>query len=165
MHAAGGRILCLSEYFVLLRAGGIKSASDLAGRLLREAHVATVPGEGFGTREHIRVSYATSVTELDRGLERMRKFLGACRKDRHSLELGCFRVVIPHTPMSALYPFSMQPAFDPRPWGTLDLSPIYPNHKFDEKIGEAWLTGDAGKVANGPLKGKIALRTELGIWP
>jgi mannose-6-phosphate isomerase len=48
----------------------------------------------------------------------------------------------------------MQPAFDPRPWGTLDLSPIYPNHKFEEKIGEAWLTGDASKVANGPLKGK-----------
>jgi len=57
--------------------GGIKSASDVAGRLLREAHVATVPGEGFGTREHIRVSYATTVTELDRGLERMRKFLAA----------------------------------------------------------------------------------------
>jgi mannose-6-phosphate isomerase len=48
----------------------------------------------------------------------------------------------------------MQPAFDPRPWGTLDLSPIYPNHKFEEKIGEAWLTGDAGKVANGVLKGR-----------
>jgi mannose-6-phosphate isomerase len=48
----------------------------------------------------------------------------------------------------------MQPAFDPRPWGTLDLSPIYPNNKFAEKIGEAWLTGDACQVANGPLKGK-----------
>ena len=48
----------------------------------------------------------------------------------------------------------MQPAFDPRPWGTLDLSPIYPNHKFEEKIGEAWLTGDACKVANGPLRGQ-----------
>jgi aspartate aminotransferase len=54
--------------------GGLKSASDVAGRLLREAHVATVPGEGFGTKEHIRVSYATSKAELDRGLERMRKF-------------------------------------------------------------------------------------------
>src|ERR1700722_8952738 len=53
---------------------GIKSASDVAGRLLREAHVATVPGEGFGTHEHIRVSYATSKAELDRGLERMRQF-------------------------------------------------------------------------------------------
>ena len=55
--------------------GGVQSASDLAGKLLREAHVATVPGEGFGTREHIRVSYATSMAELDRGLERMHKFL------------------------------------------------------------------------------------------
>src|SRR5436190_16805015 len=54
---------------------GVKSASDLAGKLLRESHVATVPGEGFGTRDHIRVSYATTIAELDRGLERMRKFL------------------------------------------------------------------------------------------
>jgi aspartate aminotransferase len=36
--------------------------------------VVTVPGEGFGTHEHIRISYATSAGELDRGLERMRKF-------------------------------------------------------------------------------------------
>ena len=56
--------------------GGVNTASELAGKLLRDAHVATVPGEGFGTRDHIRVSYATSVAELDRGLERMRKFLG-----------------------------------------------------------------------------------------
>ena len=48
----------------------------------------------------------------------------------------------------------MLPGFDPRPWGTLDLSPIYPNHKFEEKIGEAWLSGDDCKVANGPLTGK-----------
>jgi aspartate aminotransferase len=54
--------------------GGTKSASDVAGKLLREAHVATVPGEGFGTKEHIRISYATSLRELDRGLDRMRKF-------------------------------------------------------------------------------------------
>ena len=59
----------------------------------------------------------------------------------------------------------MQPAFDPRPWGTLDLSPIYPNHRFEEKIGEAWLTGDACKVANGPLERAIALGVELEVWP
>lgn len=57
--------------------GGLKSASDVAGKLLCEAHVATVPGEGFGTSQHIRVSYATSKAELDRGLERMRKFFAA----------------------------------------------------------------------------------------
>ena len=55
---------------------GINSASEIAGKLLREVHVATVPGEGFGTKEHIRVSYATSMAELNRGLERMRKFFG-----------------------------------------------------------------------------------------
>jgi mannose-6-phosphate isomerase len=66
--------------------------------------------------------------------------------------------------MSKLYPLLMQPAFDPRPWGALDLSPIYPNHKFQEKIGEAWLTGDACQVANGPLKGKSLadLSTQYG---
>lgn len=48
----------------------------------------------------------------------------------------------------------MLPGFDPRPWGTHDLSPIYPNHRFEEKIGEAWLTGDDCKVANGPLTGE-----------
>lgn len=48
----------------------------------------------------------------------------------------------------------MLPAFDPRPWGTHDLSPIYPNHPFEEKIGEAWLTGDDCKIANGPLTGQ-----------
>jgi mannose-6-phosphate isomerase len=55
--------------------------------------------------------------------------------------------------MNNLYPLLMQPAFDPRPWGTQDLSPIYPNHKFEERIGESWLTGDDCKIANGPLAG------------
>jgi mannose-6-phosphate isomerase len=53
--------------------------------------------------------------------------------------------------MTELYPLLMQPLFDPRPWGTLDLSAIYPNHKFNESIGEAWLTGDNCIVTNGPL--------------
>ena len=56
--------------------------------------------------------------------------------------------------MNQLYPLLMSPTFDPRPWGSEDLSPIYPNHRFGEKIGEAWLTGDASKVANGPLTGE-----------
>jgi aspartate aminotransferase len=56
---------------------GVRSASDVASRLLRESHVAVVPGEGFGTMDHIRVSYATSEAELNRGLERMRKFFAS----------------------------------------------------------------------------------------
>jgi len=56
--------------------------------------------------------------------------------------------------MGELYPLLMLPGFDPRPWGTYDLSPIYPNQKFSEKIGEAWLTGDDCKIANGAFAGQ-----------
>ncbi|HTZ95905.1 MAG TPA: pyridoxal phosphate-dependent aminotransferase [Terriglobales bacterium] len=73
----GGAFYAYPNVSAVFGRSGVNSASDLAGRLLREAHVATVPGEGFGTRDHIRVSYATSMAELDRGLERMGKFLAA----------------------------------------------------------------------------------------
>jgi len=53
---------------------GINSPADVARKLLHEAHVVTVPSEAFGTQEHIRISYATSRQELDKGLERMKKF-------------------------------------------------------------------------------------------
>jgi aspartate aminotransferase len=55
----------------------VNSPAEFSRKLLHEAHVATVPGEGFGTNEHIRLSYATSQKELDRGLERLRKFVGS----------------------------------------------------------------------------------------
>ena len=54
---------------------GISSAMQFSERLLAEAHVAVVPGEAFGTNEHIRLSYATSMTELERGLDRIDKFI------------------------------------------------------------------------------------------
>jgi aspartate aminotransferase len=55
--------------------GGITSASDLASKLLTEAHIVTVPGEPFGTDEHIRLSYAVSEDVIDKGVERLRTFL------------------------------------------------------------------------------------------
>ncbi len=54
---------------------GIASAMQFSERLLSEAHVAVVPGEAFGTREHVRLSYATSMTELARGLDRIEQFI------------------------------------------------------------------------------------------
>ncbi len=54
---------------------GISSAMQFSERLLAEAHVAVVPGEAFGTQEHVRISYATSMTELERGLDRLDKFI------------------------------------------------------------------------------------------
>ena len=54
--------------------GGIKTASELAAKLLSEAHVVVVPGEAFGTDEHIRLSYAVSGDVIDKGVQRMREF-------------------------------------------------------------------------------------------
>jgi aspartate aminotransferase len=53
---------------------GIKTASDLASKLLTEAHVVVVPGEAFGTSEHIRLSYAVSSDVVDKGVARMRDY-------------------------------------------------------------------------------------------
>src|SRR5271168_3013958 len=54
--------------------GGITSATDLAAKLLSEAHVVVVPGEAFGTTEHIRLSYAVSHDVIDEGVKRMREY-------------------------------------------------------------------------------------------
>ena len=55
--------------------GGIKTATELATRLLHEAHVVTVPGEAFGTAEHIRISYPVTKQNIDEGTRRMGEFL------------------------------------------------------------------------------------------
>ena len=54
---------------------GITNTLQFAEKLLSEAHVAAVPGEAFGTDKHIRISYATSMTELERGLDRIHQFI------------------------------------------------------------------------------------------
>lgn len=56
---------------------GISTPMQFAERLLAEAHVAVVPGEAFGTNQHIRISYATSMAELRRGLDRLDQFIRA----------------------------------------------------------------------------------------
>jgi aspartate aminotransferase len=54
---------------------GVESATQLATRLLHEAHVVTVPGEAFGTAEHIRLSYPVTRQSIDEGTRRMGEFL------------------------------------------------------------------------------------------
>jgi aspartate aminotransferase len=57
--------------------GGIANSLQFAEKLLAEELVAVVPGEAFGTRDHVRISYATSLKELERGMDRMHKFIAA----------------------------------------------------------------------------------------
>jgi len=57
--------------------GNIKSPMQFAEKLLADEHVAVVPGEAFGTGQHVRISYATAHKELERGLDRIQKFLAS----------------------------------------------------------------------------------------
>ena len=54
---------------------GIKDALDFSVKLLEKQHVAVVPGDAFGTKEHVRISYATSMEQLEKGLNRVREFM------------------------------------------------------------------------------------------
>jgi mannose-6-phosphate isomerase len=56
--------------------------------------------------------------------------------------------------MRELYPLLLRPQFHERVWGTRDLSPIYAREITGAPVGEAWLTGDACQVENGPLAGR-----------
>ena len=58
-----------------LNKNGLGDTTALASRLLDEAGVAVVPGPAFGTQDHVRISYATSEQQIDKGLERLKGFL------------------------------------------------------------------------------------------
>jgi aspartate aminotransferase len=49
----------------------VKTPCDLADYLLEEAKVAVVPGEDFGSNEHIRFSYATALQDIEKGCQRI----------------------------------------------------------------------------------------------
>jgi aspartate aminotransferase len=53
----------------------INSANDLAKYLLKAAKVACVPGEGFGAPDHLRFSYANSMENIKRGINRILEVL------------------------------------------------------------------------------------------
>jgi aspartate aminotransferase len=59
--------------------GVISGAADLAAYFLKEARVALVPGEPFGSASHIRLSYATSLEAISRGMDRMQEAIGKLR--------------------------------------------------------------------------------------
>ncbi len=54
----------------------IGSAARVASILINDYNVAVVPCADFGFDDHIRLSYAISVEQIDKGLTRIEKFLG-----------------------------------------------------------------------------------------
>ena len=53
----------------------VTNSFDLVNMLLEKAHVAFVPGAPFGSDEYIRISYATSMANIEKGMDRFEKFL------------------------------------------------------------------------------------------
>jgi len=58
---------------------GLKSA-DFCARLLEQEKVAAVPGIAFGADDYIRISYATSLANIEKGLARMDRFVRSLQK-------------------------------------------------------------------------------------
>jgi aspartate aminotransferase len=53
------------------------SPMEFSKQLLDEEKVAVVPGEAFGTDKHMRLSYASSMANIEKGLDRIERF---CKK-------------------------------------------------------------------------------------
>jgi aspartate aminotransferase len=71
----GGAFYAYPNIARALMEDGMRGTADFAGRLLAEARVAVMPGEAFGTNRHVRISYAASMHQLERGLDRLHRFI------------------------------------------------------------------------------------------
>jgi aspartate aminotransferase len=54
----------------------IADAVSFSAVLLEQSHVAVVPGNDSGFDTHVRLSFATSMQQIDKGIDRIREFLG-----------------------------------------------------------------------------------------
>ncbi len=59
--------------------GVIKNPIDFCAYMLEEASVAIVPGEAFGSTQHVRLSYATSMQTLEEAVQRLTQALNKLR--------------------------------------------------------------------------------------
>ena len=58
-----------------IRGETIRSSDDFSAALLKQGLVATVPGSGMGAPSFVRWSYATSMENIEKGLDRLEEFL------------------------------------------------------------------------------------------
>ena len=57
----------------------INNSNDFATYLLEKANVAVVAGGAFGADNNIRLSYATSMANIEKGLDRIEKAVKALK--------------------------------------------------------------------------------------
>lgn len=59
----------------------IETALHFSDQLLSDQLVAVVPGEGFGIEGFVRLSYATSRENIERGMDRVKEFINSMDKE------------------------------------------------------------------------------------
>jgi aspartate aminotransferase len=57
------------------RMAGFQDVDSLVKALLEEEKVALVPGSGFGADDYVRLSYATSLDQLEQAVERIARYM------------------------------------------------------------------------------------------
>jgi aspartate aminotransferase len=57
--------------------GKIKSSAAVADHLLRKGHIVVTDGAPFGAEGFIRISYATSMEDLQRAVSTMKEMFGS----------------------------------------------------------------------------------------
>jgi len=75
VYPAEGAFYLFPQVEEWLKIKKIPDTFSLAEAILQEAHVALVPGEGFGAPGYLRFSYAVSVEMIEEGIRRIRNFL------------------------------------------------------------------------------------------
>jgi aspartate aminotransferase len=71
-----GAFYCFPNVTGAFRQMGVRGSAEFCNCVLEQAHVALVPGIAFGSDDHVRLSFATSMQQIDRGLDRLEKLLG-----------------------------------------------------------------------------------------
>ena len=72
-----GTFYAFADVSRAMAALGVRDDGDFAELLLNEGGVAVVPGSGFGAPGHLRLSFATSMQNLERAMERIARVLAA----------------------------------------------------------------------------------------
>jgi aspartate aminotransferase len=74
-HEPQGAFYLYPNIRLVLGRKWIQDTTQFAEQLLEQAGVAVVPGEAFGTSDHIRITFAVSRRDLERGLLRLKAFI------------------------------------------------------------------------------------------
>jgi aspartate aminotransferase len=74
-----GAFYCFPDVSGCFERLGVKSSAEFCRLALEEVHVALVPGEAFGMATNVRLSFATDMTSITKGLDRIDSLLNRHR--------------------------------------------------------------------------------------